>query len=83
VALNILPAQASSVSSERVFSSSKLTCTQFRNKISVSNVEALQILKHSLRSEPDSPFDIGPYTLDFMSHHVDDLFSDSVVQTFD
>ncbi|KDN32985.1 hypothetical protein RSAG8_13926, partial [Rhizoctonia solani AG-8 WAC10335] len=30
VALDVLPAQASSVSSERVFSSSKLTCTQHR-----------------------------------------------------
>ncbi|KEP45349.1 hAT family dimerization protein [Rhizoctonia solani 123E] len=44
VALDVLPAQASSVSSERIFSSSKLTCTQHRNHISASNVEALQIL---------------------------------------
>ncbi|KAG8684771.1 hypothetical protein FRC08_013500 [Ceratobasidium sp. 394] len=46
---DVLPAQASSVSSERIFSSSKLTCTRARNKISVNTVEKLQILKHTLR----------------------------------
>ncbi|CAE7090735.1 unnamed protein product [Rhizoctonia solani] len=49
IAMDVLPAQASSVSSERVFSSSKLTCTRARNKISTSTVEALQILKYALR----------------------------------
>ncbi|KAG8721595.1 hypothetical protein FRC11_002877 [Ceratobasidium sp. 423] len=69
VALNVLPAQASSVSSECIFSSSKLTCTQHRNHISASNVEALQILKHLLRSQWDTlAFDVSE-TLDFMAHH--------------
>lgn len=49
IAMDVLPAQASSVSSERVFSSSKLTCTRARNKISAQMVERLQILKYCLR----------------------------------
>lgn len=49
--MDVLPAQASSVSSERVFSSSKLTCTQTRNKIGTRTVESLQILKYSLRQQ--------------------------------
>jgi hypothetical protein len=69
VALDILPAQASSVSSERVFSSSKLTCTQLRNHISAANVEALQVLKHSLRCRHDTPLFDSPETLDSMAHH--------------
>jgi hypothetical protein len=83
VALDILPAQASSVSSERVFSSSKLTCTQFRNHISASNVEALQILKHSLRCRPDTPLFDAPETLDFMAHHCDNLHGDASILTVD
>ncbi|CAE6447445.1 unnamed protein product, partial [Rhizoctonia solani] len=54
LAMDVLPAQASSVSSERVFSSSKLTCTRARNKISTSTVEALQILKYALRHRQPS-----------------------------
>ncbi|QRV97805.1 hAT family dimerization protein [Ceratobasidium sp. AG-Ba] len=49
ISKDVLPAQASSVSSERIFLSSKLTCTRARNKISVQTVEKLQILKHSIR----------------------------------
>jgi hypothetical protein len=45
VAMDVLPAQASSVASERIFSSSKETCTQQRNNISPTMLEALQILK--------------------------------------
>ncbi|KAG9126891.1 hypothetical protein FRC07_001502, partial [Ceratobasidium sp. 392] len=81
VALDILPAQASSVSSERVFSLSKLTCTQSRNQISASNVEALQILKHSLRCDPDTPLLDIPDTLDFMAHHLDEMCGDAAVLT--
>ncbi|EUC65415.1 hAT family dimerization protein, partial [Rhizoctonia solani AG-3 Rhs1AP] len=69
VALDVLPAQASSVSSERIFSS--------------TNVEALQILKHSLRSGRVTPFSDTPTTLDFMSHHRDDLSGDSAILTVD
>ncbi|CAE6420407.1 unnamed protein product [Rhizoctonia solani] len=81
VALDVLPAQASSVSSERVFSSSKLTCTQHRNHISASNVEALQILKHSLRSQRDAPYIDTPETLDFMTHHRDEFAGDGAILT--
>ncbi|CCO36123.1 Putative AC9 transposase [Rhizoctonia solani AG-1 IB] len=50
LAMDVLPAQASSVSSERVFSSSKLTCTRARNKMKANTVESLQILKYALRN---------------------------------
>jgi hypothetical protein len=83
VALDVLPAQASSVSSERIFSSSKLTCTQHRNHISAPNVEALQILKHSLRSERDTSVFDARESLDFMSHHRDDFAGDGVIVTVD
>ena len=43
--MDILPIQASSVSCERVFSSSKETTTVRRNKLHPQLVEALQILK--------------------------------------
>ena len=43
--MDVLPAQASSVPSERIFSSSKETCTHRRNNISPTILEALQILK--------------------------------------
>ncbi|CAE6411444.1 unnamed protein product, partial [Rhizoctonia solani] len=76
VALNVLPAQASSVSSERVFSSSKFTCSQYRNRISAPKVEALQILKHALRNRATEP-----ETLDLMAHHVDELLGDTVIST--
>ncbi|CUA71633.1 hypothetical protein RSOLAG22IIIB_09736 [Rhizoctonia solani] len=48
IAMNIPPAQASSVSSERVFSSSKMTCTSERSRLSSESMEFLQVLKHSL-----------------------------------
>ncbi|QRV87948.1 hAT family dimerization protein [Ceratobasidium sp. AG-Ba] len=48
IAMDVLPVQASSVSSERAFSSSKMTCTRERNKISAESMEYLQVLKHSL-----------------------------------
>jgi hypothetical protein len=47
--MDVLPAQASSVSSERVFSSSKITCTRARNKISARTIEQLQLLKYYIR----------------------------------
>ncbi|CAE6432643.1 unnamed protein product [Rhizoctonia solani] len=69
IAMNILPVQASSVSSERAFSSSKLTCTRERNNISAEHMGHLQVLKHSLhrrRANHDNN-----QTLDFMAHIVD------------
>ncbi|KAF8673054.1 hAT family C-terminal dimerization region, partial [Rhizoctonia solani] len=50
LAMDVLPAQASSVSSKRVFSSSKLTCTRAWNKMKANTVESLQILKYALRN---------------------------------
>jgi len=50
VAMDVLPAQASSVPCEHVFSSSKETCTLRRSRLS-PQVMALQILKFSYRQE--------------------------------
>lgn len=47
--MDMLPAQALAVPSERVFSSSKETCTLRRNRVSLR--EALQVPKYSYRSE--------------------------------
>ncbi|QRV98264.1 hAT family dimerization protein [Ceratobasidium sp. AG-Ba] len=68
IAMDVLPVQASSVSSEQAFLSSKMTCTRERNKISAESMEYLQVLKHSLhrrRSTNDNN-----QTLDFMVHVV-------------
>ena len=43
--MDVLPAQASSVPSERIFSSSKETCTLRRSNLSPTMLEALQVLK--------------------------------------
>ena len=58
--MDVLPAQASSVACERLFSSSKDTCTARRNKLSPDMIEALQQLKYSFREDRQS--------LDFVSH---------------
>ena len=50
-ALDILPAQVSSISSERVFLSSKETCTLHQNKITPIFLEVLQILKYIYHQE--------------------------------
>jgi hypothetical protein len=49
VSLDFLPIQASSVPSERVFSSSVETDTKKRNRISPVLMEALQMLKFALK----------------------------------
>ena len=51
VALDILPAQASAVPCERMFSSSKETCTPRRNRLSPALLEVLQILKYLFKQE--------------------------------
>jgi hypothetical protein len=51
VARDLLPAQASAVPCERVFSSAKLTTTIQRNKIAPNVVEMLQILKFGFKQE--------------------------------
>ncbi|KAG8752461.1 hypothetical protein FRC11_008339 [Ceratobasidium sp. 423] len=67
IAMDVLPVRAPSVSSERIFSSSKMMCTAERSRLSVKTMEALQVLKHALKhhhresSEPEM-------TLDFISH---------------
>ena len=43
--MDVLPAQASAVPCEHVFSSSKETCTLQRSQISPQLMEALQVLK--------------------------------------
>ncbi|EUC58183.1 HAT family dimerization protein, partial [Rhizoctonia solani AG-3 Rhs1AP] len=71
IAMNILPAQASSVSSERVFSSSKLTMTAERSRLSASNMEYLQVLKHALRRrrrDVSNGINVDADGLDFISH---------------
>jgi hypothetical protein len=57
VAVDVLPAQASSVPCERIFSSSKETCTLRCNMLSAALLEVLQVLKHLYKQE----------RLDFMS----------------
>jgi hAT family C-terminal dimerisation region len=49
LAMDILPIQASAVPCERVFSSGKETMTARRNRISGELMEALQLLKFSIR----------------------------------
>ncbi|KAG9079545.1 hypothetical protein FRC06_007675, partial [Ceratobasidium sp. 370] len=75
LAMDILPVQASSVSSERVFSSSKLTCTQERSRMAVGTVESLQVLKHSLKRPRAQGLDTR--TLDFMSKL--EAFGDEII----
>lgn len=73
IAMDVLPVQASSVSSERVFSSSKMTCTAERNRLSVQTMEALQVLKHALdQRRRDSP-ESEVKTLDFVSRAFESL----------
>jgi hypothetical protein len=51
IAMDYLPVQATSVPCERVFSSAKDTDTAKRNRISPVLMEALQMLKYSLKKE--------------------------------
>ncbi|CDO76288.1 hypothetical protein BN946_scf184917.g4 [Trametes cinnabarina] len=51
VALDILPVQASSVTSERVFSSSKETDTLRRTGLDAAMMEILQVLKYAINQE--------------------------------
>jgi hypothetical protein len=49
--MDFLPIQASSVPCERVFSSSAETDTKKRNRLKPEFMEALQILKYSLKKK--------------------------------
>jgi len=51
IAMDYLPIQATSVPCERVFSSAKETDTNKRNRMSTMLMEALQLLKFSLKKE--------------------------------
>ena len=46
LAMDVLPAQATAVPSERVFSSSKETCTLRRSQLGPTTIEMLQVLKY-------------------------------------
>ncbi|EUC57463.1 hAT family dimerization protein, partial [Rhizoctonia solani AG-3 Rhs1AP] len=66
--MNVLPVQASSASSERAFSSSKMTSTPERNSTPAEHMQHLQVLKHSLhrrRANHETP------NTQFMAHVVD------------
>jgi hypothetical protein len=54
IAMDYLPIQASSVPCERVFSSAKETDTPKRNRIHPMLMEALQMLKFSLKKDRQS-----------------------------
>lgn len=49
VAMDILPAQASSMPCKQIFSSSKHTCTDSQNCLQLEIVEALQLLKFTYK----------------------------------
>ena len=50
-AMDVLPAQVTAVPCERVFSSSKETCTPRRSQLGHTTMEMLQILKHLYQQE--------------------------------
>ena len=49
--MDVLPAQATAVPCERVFSSSKETCTLRRSQLGPTTIEMLQVLKHLYQRE--------------------------------
>ena len=51
LAMDVLPAQATSVPCERVFSSSKETCSLRRSQLGPTTIEMLQVLKHLYKRE--------------------------------
>ena len=72
MALDYLPIQASSVPSERVFSSSAETDTKRRNRIHPVLMEALQMLKFSLKQRRLNFTDGWAVTEDELEYHTDD-----------
>ena len=57
--MDIIPIQASAVPCERVFSSAKETVTARHNRISAELMEALQMLKFSVRKGRGLDFAVG------------------------
>ena len=72
MALDYLPIQASSVPSERVFSSSAETDTKRRNRIHPVLMEALQMLKFSLKQRRLNFTDGWAVTEDELEYYTDD-----------
>jgi len=62
IAMDYLPIQATSVPSERIFSSSSETDTKKRNRIHPVLMEALQMLKCALKNDRLN-FMVGQHTL--------------------
>ena len=59
LAMDLMPAQATSVPSERVFSASKQTTTARRNHLSPKFLEATQILKFQAKNKRNLNFTEG------------------------
>ena len=59
LAMDILPIQGSSVPCERVFSSAKETTTDRRSRIQPELMEALQLLKYSIKHGRSISFTVG------------------------
>src|ERR1700730_8101276 len=91
IALDYLPIQASAVPCERVFSSSAETDTKWHNRIHSTLMEALQIVKFSLKQKrldftggwatavhdmQDYNMDDGPDLLHGLSIGTDDAMDD-------
>jgi hypothetical protein len=72
MALDYLPIQASSVPSERVFSSSAETDTKRRNRIHPVLMEALQMLKFSLKQQRLNFTEGWAVTEDELEYYADD-----------
>ena len=72
MALDYLPIQASSVPSERVFSSSAETDTKRRNRIHPVLMGALQMLKFSLKQRRLNFTDGWAVTEDELEYYIDD-----------
>ncbi|EDR08985.1 uncharacterized protein LACBIDRAFT_326637 [Laccaria bicolor S238N-H82] len=72
MALDYLPIQASSVPSERVFSSSAETDTKRRNRIHPVLMEALQMLKFSLKQQRLNFMEGWAVTEDELEYYTDD-----------
>ena len=51
LAMDVLPVQATAVPCERVFSSSKETCTLRRSQLGPTTIEMLQVLKYLYQQE--------------------------------
>lgn len=72
MALDYLPIQASSVPSERVFSSSAETDTKRRNRIHPILMEALQMLKFSLKQQRLNFMEGWAVSVDELEYYADD-----------